>query len=908
MKRPYQNCIVILRKCTKNPQIQVQVQLQHRCLHTAFINGGSGNGNGGRTKRTIESKFPKKYGRPLNFDRNVHTASSILVALSLPQQQPQQQRWKSTTSHCTSPVTDDVTSTTSAMTATTKYPYLFTPLNLGDEIGILPNRVLMGSMHTGLEHHSVPPLMSAVLFRSSSSSNHHETHEEEPLHRMAKYFQTRAMGGVGLMVTGGISPNHQGWTSPFSSQLTSDNEMKHHIIVTQAVHSVQVPIVSLNAVSNTSTGSSTIELQQQQQHQTHNPQRLSSVPARICLQILHTGRYGYHPFAVSASNTKSPISPFKAKSLSSPQVQSTIHDFVTTAVLAKKAGYDGVEIMGSEGYLLSQFLSPHTNHRTDVYGGSSLQNRARLPIEIIEQTRAAVGKDFIIIFRLSLLDLVENGLLFHEECIELAQLIERAGATIINTGIGWHEARVPTIATSVPRGAFAFTTKALKDANVVTIPLVATNRINHPTTAESILSSHSADMVSMARPFLADPYLLQKSRDNKEDEINTCIGCNQACLDHVFVGKVASCLVNPIACHETELVIHELPTSQRLKIGVVGAGPAGCAFAITAAQMGHTVTLYDKDTTIGGQFNMAKRIPGKEEFYETIRYFTTMLQKYNVNVQLQTEMSYEKMPSESNDKWIIATGVVPRDPKIPGQDHPNVLSYIDVLKHKKPIGERVAVIGAGGIGFDVSEFVLHHTPEHDNVRAADVKPDDFWKEWGIDIKMEQRGGLIAKDKQRVHDATTKIKKQIYLLQRKKGKLGAGLGKTTGWIHRATLNNSGQVQMLDGIKYVKIDENGHLHIEQNGAPRALEVDTIIICAGQVEYNDLAKNVSGDELFHHVFTIGGAYAAGELDAKRAIDMGTRLALKIHESNVRPGQHVFAAKPGVEEKMYHLLRTFM
>ena len=793
----------------------------------------------------------------------------------------------------------DTTPLSSVVAADTKYPLLFTPLNLGDDIGILPNRVLMGSMHTGLEHHSLPNWVTSWLFRngSDSGSDHHR-HEEAPLYRMSQYFQERARGGVGLMVTGGIAPNYHGWTSPFSSQLTSDAEMRHHQIVTQAVHAVQVPIVPPSHQNET----------QVQAHIQHNPQQLPSVPARICLQILHTGRYGYHPFAVSASATKSPISPFPARALSQSQLQRTIHDFVTTAVLAQRAGYDGVEIMGSEGYLLSQFLSPQTNHRNDTYGGASLANRARLPLEIIEQTRAAVGNNFIIIFRLSLLDLVENGVLFHEECIELAQMIERAGATIINTGIGWHEARVPTIATSVPRGAFAFTTKALKDANVVTIPLVATNRINHPETAESILSSHSADMVSMARPFLADPYLLQKSRENKEGEINTCIGCNQACLDHVFVGKVASCLVNPIACHETELVIRELPTNERLNIGVVGAGPAGCSFAITAAQMGHNVTLYDKDSAIGGQFNMAKRIPGKEEFHETIRYFGTMLQKHNVNVQLQTVMTHERMRQEGNDKWIIATGVIPRDPKIPGQDHPNVLSYIDVLKHKKEIGERVAVIGAGGIGFDVSEYVLHYTPQHDGMRAADVQPERFWDEWGIDIKMEQRGGLIQKDKQQECD-TTKNKKQIYLLQRKKGKLGAGLGKTTGWIHRATLNQSRQVQMMDGIKYVKIDENGFLHIEQNGIPRILEVDNIIVCAGQIEYNELATKTSEDTLSKHVFTIGGAYAAGELDAKRAIDMAARLAIRIHDvENVVPGQHAFAAKPGVEEKMYQLMRRFM
>jgi 2,4-dienoyl-CoA reductase (NADPH2) len=744
----------------------------------------------------------------------------------------------------------------------------------------------MGSMHTGLEHHSLPSFL--VPFLGANSANY--SPKEAPLSRMAAYFQRRAQGGVGLMVTGGIAPNMAGWTGPFSSQLTTEREMREHCAVTAAVHAVSVPIVP---PPEHPVGYA----------QNNNPQHLSSVPARICLQILHTGRYAYHPLAVSASTTKSPISPFRAQALTAAGIQQTILDFVQTAVWAQQAGYDGVEIMGSEGYLLSQFLSPRTNHRTDDYGGAALRNRARLPLEIIQQVRQATGPEFIIIFRLSLLDLVKDGLLFSES-VELAALVEQAGATIINTGIGWHEARVPTIATSVPRGAFAFTTQALKEANVVSIPLVATNRINHPATAEAILTD-AADMVSMARPFLADPDFVQKTREGREDEINTCIGCNQACLDHVFVGKVASCLVNPLACHETDLVIQPLPTAQRLRIGVVGAGPAGCAFAITAAQQGHTVTLFDKDVAVGGQFHMAKRIPGKEEFHETLRYFTTMLRKYHVTVQLQTEVSSAQMEQATEyDKWIVATGVVPRDPQILGQDHPHVLSYIDVLKHRQPIGKRVAVIGAGGIGFDVSEYVLHYSGQ--DWLAKDVAPDHFWKEWGIDPTMQHRGGLAPV--RRTHAASDR---QIYLLQRKKGKLGAGLGKTTGWIHRATLNQSGQVEMIDNVKYERIDENGCLHILQHGKPRVLEVDNIIVCAGQVEHRDLQKAASqkvDSQLATKVYTIGGAYAAGELDAKRAIDMGTRLALKIHEPSVVPGQHVFAAEVGVEEKIFKLVQRFM
>jgi 2,4-dienoyl-CoA reductase (NADPH2) len=685
------------------------------------------------------------------------------------------------------------------------------------------------------------------------------------LERMAVYFQERAQGGVGLMVTGGIAPNRQGWTAPFSSHLINLKDAERHKIVTDAVHSVHVPCGT------------------------------QSVQARICMQILHTGRYSYTPLAVSASKTKSPISPFQARELDKRGLDTTRSDFVRAAVLAKEAGYDGVEIMASEGYLLSQFLSPRTNLRTDDYGGS-LQNRARLPLQIVRETRNAVGRDFIIIFRLSLLDLVKDGLLF-EESLTLAKELERVGVTILNTGIGWHEARVPTISTSVPRGAFAFPSQRLHDAGVVNIPIVATNRINHPSTAEDILGR--CDMVSMARPFLADSQLMRKARDGIEDEINTCIACNQACLDHVFVGKVASCLVNPRACHETEMTMEKLPTDKRLKIGVVGSGPAGCSFAITAAELGHDVTLYDKDTQIGGQFNMAKRIPGKEEFYETLRYFKTMMDKHGVTLELGKEVTHETMISSEMEKWIVATGVNPRDPMIPGQNHPNVLSYVDVLKHKKPVGKKVAVIGAGGIGFDVSEYLLYW--KGIDLKATETSKENFWAEWGVDSAMQGRGGLVEPIE---HTGD----RRLYLLQRKKGKLGAGLGKTTGWIHRASLNMTNAVEMLNMVTYDKIDEKGHLHITQDGEPMILEVDNIVICAGQVECRDLQIDAEGTDISGKVYTIGGAFVAGELDAKRAIDMGTRLALKIHQSTVVPGKHVFKARPGVEEKIFNTLKRFM
>ena len=742
-----------------------------------------------------------------------------------------------------------------------EYPHLFSPLTLHNGKLILPNRLVMGSMHTGLEGHSIPNVVEKYILQHK--------HGHEDLSRMAKYFQERAKGGIGLMVTGGIAPNMEGWVGPFAAKLTTHDEMEQHKVVTEAVHSVPIPMMDGTTVT-----------------------------PKICMQILHTGRYAYHPMAVSASKTKSPISPFKAKALTVGGVERTIRDFVHCAILAQQAGYDGVEIMGSEGYLLSQFLCPRTNLRNDAYGGN-LENRSRLALEIIKQTRQATGDDFIIIFRLSLLDLVEGGLRW-DEVVELAQRVETAGASIINTGIGWHEARVPTIATSVPRGAFVRPTAALKESGLISIPLVATNRINMPQVAESILASGASDMVSMARPLLADPDFLNKARTGRSDEIVTCIACNQACLDHAFVGKTASCLVNPRACHEMELEIKLLPEDQRKVIGVIGAGPAGCAFAIAAAQMGHSVTLYDQAADIGGQFNMAKRVPGKEEFHETIRYFQVMMKKLNINVKLETTMTVKDMEDDtSKEKWIVSTGVIPRDPQIPGMDHPKVLSYIDVLRNNAPVGKKVAVIGAGGIGFDVSEFLLHHDGTDKTVGDLDIS--EWWGEWGVDPSNNGQGGL--KDTE-----FRKPLREIILIQRKKGKLGAGLGKTTGWIHRATLIKSKAVEMVNGASYDKVDDDGNLHIiTMDGKKRIVEVDNIVVCAGQVVKNELEVMTKGTPLERKVFTIGGAFEAGELDAKRAIDMATRLAVRIHEDEVIPGQHKFQSNIGAEEKMMKLLKKY-
>lgn len=762
------------------------------------------------------------------------------------------------------------------------FPNLFSPLDLGPAIGSLPNRVMMGSMHTGLEGHSIPSFLIPMLKAEQSHTD---------LSAMATYFEERAKGGTGLMVTGGIAPNKAGWVGPFASKLTNAYEMEMHKEVTQRVHAVRVP----------SYGSST-----------------GDEKARICLQILHTGRYAYHPFSVSASSTRAPISKYKARELSRSGVQDTIHDFVNCAVLAKEAGYDGVEIMGSEGYLINQFLVKRTNFRTDEYGGDDFRNRMRFAVDIVRQTREAVGDDFIIIFRLSMIDLVEDGSSWEEVKI-LAQAIEDAGCTIINTGIGWHEARIPTIATSVPRKSFAWVTKKLRDENLVSIPLCATNRINAPHTGDNVIGDDYADLVSMARPFLADPYILSKSREGRVDEINTCIGCNQACLDHAFVGKTASCLVNPLACHETDISIKKdsVPSDQRLNIAVVGTGPSGLAFALTAATIGHNVTLYDKADAIGGQFNMAKRIPGKEEFHESIRYFNWQLNKLEkegkLRMKLGTEVSNTDMLNDTQiDKWIVATGVDPRTPSIPGIDHPNVLSYIDILKNNIKAGKKVAVIGAGGIGFDVSEFLLHHDDEaeHD-MRADEVNVDQFLADWGVDGNNKSRGGLLTTTNNNVTPHSSVSGRQITMLQRKKGKLGKGLGKTTGWIHRATLTKSGSVDMLDAVTYDNVDENGHLHITLNKGDskkeekKVLEVDNIILCAGQISNKELEEKALGDvDLASKVYTIGGAYEAGELDAKRAIDMATRLALKISDPSVCPGKHSFKSPVGAEEKMFQLL----
>jgi len=859
------------------------------------------------------------------------------------------------------------------------YPNLFTPLDLGPELGILPNRILMGSMHTGLEGHSMPSWMERLLdfVDPSEDANSHDHHvDHSSLDRMAVYFRRRALGGVGLMVTGGISPNTQGWVGPFSAQLTNEREMEKHKVVTEAVHSVDVPIYGSK----------------------------ETVRSKILMQLLHTGRYAYHPFAVSATSGRSPISPFTARALPTHGVRKTIDEFVYSTVLAREAGYDGVEIMGSEGYLISQFLSPRTNStRTDQYGGASFENRSRFPLELVREVRKHVGSDFVIVFRISLWELVEDGMSW-DETVRLANELRLSGVTILNTGIGWHESRVPTIASNVPRGAFTAPTQRLRselreamdlqqqsDANtsfgdeIPVPPIVSTNRINAPDTAEILLGDGVSDLISMARPLLADPDFLLKAMHERSKSINTCIACNQACLDHAFVGKTASCLVNPVACHEDEFGEAAmgspdkiLPREDRLRLGVVGAGPAGVAFACSAAERGHTVTLYEGSHRVGGQFHMAKKIPGKEEFYEAIRYWEDRLEGLSmrassgpgsVEVRLNTEVTVEDMSNLSTttskngsegkaaiDKWIVSTGVTPRDPKIPGsEDFPdNVLTYIDVLKRNKPVGERVAVIGAGGIGFDVSEFLLYGKEscpdQRDEIEqdlevleandtasnissnfstnkppAATMSIEDFWKEWGVDPNQERRGGLLKEGPTMPHGPP---KRTVYLMQRKKGKVGGGLGRTTGWIHRASLQNSKKVTTISGIKsYDGIDPNGNLvytvpghkknnknNKKRNSTPkdkeeqRVLEVDTIVLCAGQVEQNALetaSENI--DVLCDKVFTIGGAYQAGELDAKRAIDMGSRLAYKIHEEEVKPGNHVFRSSVGPEEKLFRFLKRW-
>lgn len=671
----------------------------------------------------------------------------------------------------------------------------------------LKNRAIMGSMHTGLEE------------------------AKGGFQKMAVYFAERARGGVGLIVTGGVAPNFTGRVSPLAAQLSFRHQVEQHRVVTSAVHAED---------------------------------------GKIAMQILHAGRYAYHPLAVAPSRIQSPISPFTPIGLPGWAVEMTIKDFASCAQLAQDSGYDGVEVMGSEGYLINEFLSQKTNKRSDEWGGS-FENRCRFPVEIIKSVRAAVGPNFIIIYRLSMLDLVSGGSTW-EEVVQLARAIAAAGATIINTGIGWHEARIPTIATMVPRAAFAWVTHKMKAAGVG-IPVVATNRINTPAVAERVLE-RGADLVSMARPFLADSHFMNKAKEGRADEINTCIACNQACLDHIFKGQIASCLVNPRAARETELFYS--PTKQRRRIAVVGAGPAGLSCATVAAERGHDVTMFEASHHIGGQFNLAKAIPGKEEFGETLRYFRRMMELHGVRLLLNTRASVELLLEGKFDEIVLATGVVPRKPGIPGIDHPKVVSYVDVLTNRTKVGERVALVGAGGIGHDVAAFLLHDTSaEHvgddhsdANAAAADsAETQKFMSYWGIDGSLQAPGGLLPR-------RIPPPRRQLYLLQRKTEKVGAGLGKTTGWIHRAILKDNA-VESINGCSYERICDEG-MEISVGGKKRLLAVDTVVICAGQEPLRDLeaglkAKNAS-------VWCIGGAEVAAELDAKRAIDQGSRLAARL------------------------------
>lgn len=673
--------------------------------------------------------------------------------------------------------------------STNPYPHLLQPLDLG--FTTLKNRVLMGSMHLGLEE----------------APNGFE--------RMAAFYAERARGGVALIVTGGIGPNKEGAVHGHAAQMASTEDVDNHRLVTDAVHKED---------------------------------------GKICMQILHTGRYAYNPKPVAPSAIQAPINPFPPKELSDTEIETQIEDFVRCASLAKEAGYDGVEIMGSEGYLLNQFIASRTNKREDEWGGE-YEQRIRFPLEVVRRVREAVGTDFIIIYRLSMLDLVEDGSSY-DEIIALGKAIEQAGATIINTGIGWHEARIPTIATKVPRAAFTWVTAKVREA--LSVPVITSNRINMPDVAEEVLARGDADMVSMARPFLADPEFVQKAAQNRADEINTCIGCNQACLDHVFVGQLTSCLVNPRACHETELVI--TPTTQPKKLAVVGAGPAGLAFATTAAKRGHKVTLFDASSEVGGQFNIAKRIPGKEEFYETLRYFAKQIEITGVELQLNTKVTPAMLAESDFEEIVMATGIAPRTPEIEGIEHSKVLSYLDVMNGAK-VGQKVAVIGAGGIGFDISEYLIHQGESTSQNIAA------FMREWGVDMDLNARGGV--KDMQAAFEPAAR---EVYLLQRKKTKVGAGLGKTTGWIHRADLAKKG-VRMLNKCEYKKIDDAG-LHIAVDGEAQLLDVDNVIVCAGQEPRRELSDQIT-DKPVH---LIGGADVATELDAKRAINQGTRLAAEI------------------------------
>ena len=671
------------------------------------------------------------------------------------------------------------------------YPHLLAPLDLG--FTTLKNRVLMGSMHVGLEE------------------------VEGGYDRMAAFYAERAAGGVGLIVTGGISPNDHGVTFHGGSKLDTLEEAEKHKVITQAVH---------------------------------------DAGGKIALQILHTGRYSYQAENVAPSAIQAPINPVKPHALTSAEVNQTIADFVNCAKLSQVAGYDGVEIMGSEGYLINEFIAARTNHRDDEWGGS-YENRIRFPIEIVKRTRAEVGENFIIIYRLSMLDLVEGGSTL-EEVIQLAKEIEKAGATIINTGIGWHEARIPTIATKVPRAAFTWVTKKLKGS--VQIPLVTSNRINTPEMAEHVLAQGDADMVSMARPMLADAEFVLKAEQGRSDEINTCIGCNQACLDQIFSMQIATCLVNPRACYETELIFKE--SAVKKNIAVIGAGPAGLSFATYAADRGHQVTVFDAASQIGGQFNIAKTIPGKEEFYETLRYFKRKIElQPNIKLVLNHTATYEELSAENYDDIVVATGVNPRELTIEGIDHPKVLSYIEVLRERKSVGKKVAIIGAGGIGFDTAEYLSHEG------ESGSLNPQKFYDEWGIDTSYAHVGGL----KQPVLEQSDR---EIYLLQRKAKAVGASLGKTTGWIHRTGLKHR-DVKMIAGASYDKIDDQG-LHITVNDQPTVLEVDHVIICAGQESYTAMYDQLKADG--KNVHLIGGAKEAGELDAKRAIRQGAELAATI------------------------------
>lgn len=670
------------------------------------------------------------------------------------------------------------------------YPSLFAPLDLG--FTTLKNRVLMGSMHTGLEE------------RPDGTA------------RLAAFYAERARHGVALIVTGGVAPALSGVTMAGGAVLNDASQLAHHRPVTDAVH---------------------------------------QAGGKIALQILHTGRYSYQPNPVAPSAIQAPINRFAPQALSDEEIVTLIDDFARCARLAQEAGYDGVEVMGSEGYLINEFLAARTNRREDRWGGS-WANRMRFAVEVVRAVRSRVGEEFIIIYRLSMLDLVEGGGDF-DQVVELAQAIEAAGATLINTGIGWHEARVPTIATAVPRGAFSWVTRKLKGH--VSIPLITTNRINDPQVADDILTRGDADMVSMARPFLADPELLSKAQSGRADEINTCIGCNQACLDQVFAGKVTSCLVNPRACHETKMPLRA--AARKKALAVVGAGPAGLAFAVNAATRGHAVTLFDAAAEIGGQFNIAKQIPGKEEFYETLRYFRRMLELTGVELRLGQRVGAEDLAAF--DETVLATGIEPRLPAIEGIMHPKVLTYLDVLRDKKPVGERVAIIGCGGIGFDTAMY-LSQSGDATRQNIA-----EFCAEWGIDTSLRQPGGLQPGGAQQ-----PKSPRQIVMLQRKASKPGDGLGKTTGWIHRTTLLARG-VKMIPAVSYQKIDDAG-LHVLINGEPHLLAVDNVILCAGQEPRRELAEPLRAAGRPLHL--IGGCDVAAELDARRAIAQGTRLALEI------------------------------